>query len=128
MTILDTPRQNYLLNALPPAEYERLFPLLERVQMSLGKVLYESGEKLVHSYFPTSCIVSKLYVMENGASAEIAMIGNEGFIGVSLIMGGGTMPNRAVVQARATLIGCGRMHLDSNSTALGDVAAGCSTI
>jgi hypothetical protein len=67
--------------------------------MPLGKVLYESGEKLVHAYFPTTCIVSKLYVMENGASAEIAVIGNEGFIGVSLIMGSGTMPNRVVVQS-----------------------------
>ena len=99
MTILDTPRQNYLLNALPPAEYERLFPLLERVQMPLGKVLYESGERLDHAYFPTTCIVSKLYVMENGASAEIAVVGNEGLIGVALFMGGGTMPNRAVVQS-----------------------------
>ena len=67
--------------------------------MPLGKVLYESGDELHHAYFPTTCIVSKLYVMENGASAEIAVIGNDGIIGVSLFMGGGTMPNRAVVQS-----------------------------
>ena len=99
MTDLDSPRQNYLLNALPAAEYGRLLPHLEQVPMPLGKVLYESGDELHHAYFPTTCIVSKLYVMENGASAEIAVIGNDGIIGVSLFMGGGTMPNRAVVQS-----------------------------
>jgi CRP-like cAMP-binding protein len=67
--------------------------------MPLGKVLYESGDKLRYAYFPTSCIVSLLYVMENGASAEIAVVGNEGIIGVALFMGGGTMPNRALVQS-----------------------------
>ena len=67
MTDLDSPRQNHLLNALPAAEYERLFPHLEQVPMPLGKVLYESGDELHHAYFPTTCIVSKLYVMENGA-------------------------------------------------------------
>jgi CRP-like cAMP-binding protein len=99
MTDQDSPRQNHLLNALPEAEYEGLFPHLEGVPMPLGKVLYESGDELHHAYFPTTCIVSKLYVMENGASAEIAVIGNDGIIGVSLFMGGGTMPNRAVVQS-----------------------------
>jgi len=84
MTKLDSPRRNYLLNALPAAEYERLFPHLEQVPMPLGKVFYESGDALHHAYFPTTCIVSKLYVMENGASAEIAVIGNDGIIGVSL--------------------------------------------
>jgi CRP-like cAMP-binding protein len=99
MTDSHNPRQNHILGALPVAEYERLSPHLEWVQMPLGKVLYESGDELRHAYFPTTCIVSKLYVMENGASAEIAVIGNDGIIGVSLFMGGGTMPNRAVVQS-----------------------------
>jgi len=67
--------------------------------MRLGEVLYESGGELRHAYFPTTCIVSLLYVMENGSSAEIAVVGNEGLVGVALFMGGGTMPNRAVVQS-----------------------------
>ena len=93
------PRQNHLLGALAADECERLFPHLELVPMSLGKVLYESGNQLRHVYFPTTSIVSLLYVMINGASAEIAVVGNEGIIGVALFMGGETMPNRAVVQS-----------------------------
>ena len=96
---LHSPRQNHLLDALPSAEYERLLPNLEWVTMPLGDVLYESRGEQRHVYFPTTCIVSLLYVMENGASAEIAVVGNEGVIGVALFMGGGTMPNRAVVQS-----------------------------
>ncbi len=92
------PRQNHLLAALPAAEYERLSPHLELVQMPLGDVLYESGGALRYVYFPTTAIVSLLYVMEDGASAEISGVGNEGVIGVALFMGGGTMPNRAMVQ------------------------------
>jgi CRP-like cAMP-binding protein len=99
MTTSHSPRQNHLLNALPEAEYERLLPHLEWVPMPLGDVLYESGGELRYAYFPTTCIVSLLYVMENGASAEIAVVGNEGLVGVALFMGGGTMPNRAVVQS-----------------------------
>jgi len=99
MTIAQSPRLNHLLDALPAADYERICPLLEWVPMPLGEVLYESGGELRHVYFPTNCIVSLLYVMENGASAEIAVIGNEGIVGVALFMGGGTMPNRAVVQS-----------------------------
>jgi CRP-like cAMP-binding protein len=99
MSDLHCPRQNHLLGALPTAEYERLIPHLELVPMQLGDVLYESGDELRHPYFPTTCIVSLLYVMENGASAEIAMVGNESIIGVALFMGGGTMPHRAVVQS-----------------------------
>jgi CRP-like cAMP-binding protein len=93
------PRQNHLLDALPPADYERLAPHLEAVTMPLGTVLYESGGKLSYVYFPTTSIVSLLYVMEDGASAEIAIVGNEGILGISLFMGGDTTPSRAVVQS-----------------------------
>jgi CRP-like cAMP-binding protein len=93
------PPQNHLLAALPAAERERLFPELERVAMALGEVLYESGGKLHHVYFPADCIVSLLYVMADGASAEIAVVGSEGIVGTALFMGGETTPNRAVVQS-----------------------------
>ncbi|OQW69758.1 MAG: Crp/Fnr family transcriptional regulator [Proteobacteria bacterium ST_bin11] len=99
MNILDTPKSNHLLDALPDTEYERLLPHLEHVAMPLGEVIYESGGELRYVYFPTDSIVSLLYVMENGASAEIAVVGNDGIIGVALFMGGGSMPNRAVVQS-----------------------------
>ncbi len=99
MNTLHSPQQNHLLSALPAAEYERLLPRLELVPMPLGEVLYESGGKLNYVYFPATCIISLLYVMENGASAEIAVVGNEGIVGIALFMGGGTMPNRAVVQS-----------------------------
>src|SRR5476649_589283 len=95
----DDPRQNYLLRALPVTEAERLFVQLELVPMQLGQVLYESGEQLRHVYFPTTSIVSLLYVMESGASAEIAVVGNEGILGIALFMGGGSTPSRAVVQS-----------------------------
>src|SRR4051794_28640058 len=91
--------QNHLLAALPPTDYERLAPHLEFVTMRLGEVLYEPGVRLRHVYFPTTSIVSLLYVMENGASAEIAIVGNEGILGISLFMGGETTPSRAVVQS-----------------------------
>ena len=80
-------------------DYERIAPHLELVRMSLGDVLYESGGRLRHVYFPTTSIVSLLYVMEDGASAEIAIVGNEGILGISLFMGGDTTPSRAVVQS-----------------------------
>jgi len=92
-------RQNHLLAALPVTEYECLVSDLELVQLPLGVVLYESGSQLGHVYFPTTSIVSLLYVMEDGASAEIAVVGNEGIIGVALFMGGETTPSRAVVQS-----------------------------
>jgi CRP-like cAMP-binding protein len=88
-----------LLAALPAAEWARWMPQLEPVEMPLGKVLYESGIKLSHVYFPTTSIVSLLYVMEDGASAEIAVVGHEGIVGISLFMGGETTPSRAVVQS-----------------------------
>jgi CRP-like cAMP-binding protein len=93
------PRQNHLLAALPAQDFARLQAHLELVPMPLGHVLYESGSELRHVYFPTTAIVSLLYVMTDGASAEIAVVGNEGVIGVALFMGGETMPNRAVVQS-----------------------------
>jgi CRP-like cAMP-binding protein len=93
------PRQNHLLAALPRDEYARLFPHLEWVPMPLGQVLYEPGIQMRHVYFPTTSIVSRLCVMEDGASAEIAVVGNEGIVGVSLFMGGETTPSRAVVQS-----------------------------
>jgi CRP-like cAMP-binding protein len=93
------PKQNHLLNALSPAGRERLYPQLELVAMPLGNVLYESGDVLRHVYFPTDAIVSLLYVMEDGASAEIAVVGNEGLIGIALFMGGETTTNRAIVQS-----------------------------
>jgi CRP-like cAMP-binding protein len=94
-----TPSQNYLLAALPKPEFERLSPHLELVTLSLGEVLYESGCQLNHVYFPTDAIVSLLYVLEDGASAEIAVVGNEGILGIALFMGGDTTPSRAVVQS-----------------------------
>ncbi len=92
-------RTNHLLAALPDAEWQRWLPEVESIDMPLGQVLYESGNTLSHVYFPTTSIVSLLYVMENGASAEIAVVGNEGIVGISLFMGGGSTPSRAVVQS-----------------------------
>jgi len=92
------PSQNHLLAALPAAEFERLAPHLERIPLRLGEVLSESGGTLQHAYFPTTAIVSLHYVMENGSSAEVAGVGNEGMVGISLFMGGLTTLNRAVVQ------------------------------
>ncbi|MEP7102357.1 MAG: Crp/Fnr family transcriptional regulator [Burkholderiales bacterium] len=99
MALTSDPRTNHLLAALPDAEWARWQPLLEAVEMPLGEVLYESGITLSHVYFPTTAIVSLLYVMENGASAEIAVVGNEGLVGISLFMGGESTPSRAVVQS-----------------------------
>ncbi len=93
------PRANRLIAALPPAARARWGDHLEPVQLTLGMVLYESGSTLSHIYFPTTAIVSLLYVMENGASAEIAVVGNEGLVGISLFMGGESTPSRAVVQS-----------------------------
>lgn len=99
MPLSHSPFQNHLLAALPAAEFKRLEADLELVQMPLGDVLYESGCKLHHVYFPTTSIISLLYVLEDGASAEIAVVGNEGILGISLFMGGDTTPSRAVVQS-----------------------------
>ena len=91
--------KNHLLAVLPKVESARLVPHLQPVSLSLGEALYESGAQLDFVYFPTTAIVSLLYELENGASAEIAVVGNEGIVGIALFMGGGTMPNRAVVQS-----------------------------
>ena len=93
------PKANRLLAALPDKNYQALLPLLERVELPLGMAVYESGAKQGHVYFPTTSIVSLLYVLENGASAEIAITGNEGLVGIALFMGGETTPSRAVVQS-----------------------------
>ncbi len=98
MSLPHGPNHNHLLAALPAAEFERLAPHLEPVPMRLGETLYEPGGRLQHAYFPTTSIVSLLYVVESGAAAEIAGVGNEGVVGVSLFMGGDTTPSAAVVQ------------------------------
>ncbi len=97
-------RKNHLLAALPPAEWGRWAPMLESIDMPLGQVIYEPGIALNYVYFPITAIISLLYVMENGASAEIAVVGNEGIVGVSLFMGGQSTPSRAVVQSAG--LGC----------------------
>jgi CRP-like cAMP-binding protein len=93
------PKQNYLLAALPADDYARLLPHLELISMPLGWAVYESGDQLGHLYFPTTSIVSLLYVMQSGASAEIAITGNEGLVGISIFMGGESTSSRAVVQS-----------------------------
>jgi CRP-like cAMP-binding protein len=93
------PTDNHLLEGLPAAVLQRLLPQLKCVPMELGKVLYESGDTLRYVYFPTNCIVSLLYVLQDGASAEISVVGNEGLIGIALFMGGETTPSRAIVQS-----------------------------
>jgi CRP-like cAMP-binding protein len=98
MSEMTAPPQNHLLAALPAEVRNRMLPHLEGVPMPFGKVLYESGDLMRHVYFPIDCIVSMLYVMESGASTEISMVGNEGFVGVAMLMGGGTT-GRAVVQS-----------------------------
>jgi hypothetical protein len=99
MSLPHTPKQNHLLDALPAEDYARLQPDLELIAMPLGWALYESGAHMGYLYFPTTSIVSLLYVMESGASAEIAITGNDGLVGISLFMGGESTPSRAVVQS-----------------------------
>lgn len=99
MVVSRTPEQNHLLEALSKSDLNRFYSDLELIEMPLGQVLYESGEKLKYVFFPTTSIISLLYVMENGASAEIAVVGNEGILGISLFMGGETTPSRAIVQS-----------------------------
>jgi len=96
---MDSCMGNGLLAVLPDAELLHIKPFLEKVELPLGKTLYESGHTLSHVYFPVTAIVSLLYVMENGDSAEIAVVGNEGIVGIALFMGGESTPSRAVVQS-----------------------------
>jgi CRP-like cAMP-binding protein len=98
------PMKNRLLATLPPEEFERILPHLETLSFSLGEVVYESGGQLAHVYFPTTSIVSLLYVMENGSSAEMGVAGNDGVVGIALFMGGDSMPNRAVVQSAGSAL------------------------
>jgi len=104
-------KQNYLLASLSAAELKRLSPHLEPIEMPLGHVIYESGRVLDYVYFPTSCIISLLYVMEDGSSAEIAIVGHEGLVGISLFMGGETTPSRAVVQSQGHAFRLAARHL-----------------
>ncbi|RST54652.1 Crp/Fnr family transcriptional regulator [Variovorax sp. DXTD-1] len=103
--------RNGLLAAIPPEVMVRMEPFLEQVPLRLGEVLYESGVVQEHVYFPTECIVSLLYVLESGQSAEIAGVGFEGMVGVSLLMGGGSTPNRAVVQSAGHAIRLSAAHI-----------------
>lgn len=102
MNLALSPRQNNILSALPDDVQQRIFPFLEEVSLPLGKVLYEAGDKMRYVYFPTDSIVSLLYVMESGASAEISVVGKEGLVGISLFMGGESTSSRAVVQSGGT--------------------------
>lgn len=95
----DDVQKNHLLAALPEEDFERLLPMLAPVNFNLGEVLYESGEKIDYVYFPTTAIISLLYIMENGSTAEIGVVGNDGLVGIALFMGGDTTPNRAIVQS-----------------------------
>ena len=99
MLVTPDPSQNQLLGVLSVEQQERIFPHLQLVSMALGKVLYEADDALRYVYFPTDCIVSLLYVLQDGASAEISVVGNEGVVGIALFMGGETTPSRAIVQS-----------------------------
>ena len=113
------PLRNHLLAALPQSDFDRLTPHLKLVSLSLGEALYESGSALRHVYFPVDSIVSLLYVMADGASAEIAVVGNDGIVGVSLFMGGETTPSRAVVQSAGHAYRLDRAMLKSEFTRAG---------
>jgi len=114
-------RKNHLLASLPDGDFARWEPMLEPAEMPLGQVLHESGSAMAHVYFPTTSIVSLLYVLQNGASAEIAVVGNEGLVGVSLFMGGETTPNRAVVQSAGRGYRLKSQHLKSEFERAGPI-------
>lgn len=97
---MNSPPLNHLLNALPLSDFERIKPKLETVTLNMGDVLYESGDQMRHAYFPTTAIISLLYVLEDGSSVEIAVVGNEGMLGIALFMGGHTTPSRAIVRCK----------------------------
>lgn len=113
-------RNNLLLNALPPQSRERIYPYLKLTEMPSGGVLYESGDVMEDIFFPTDSIISMLYVIENGHSAEIAMIGNEGAVGIALFMGGMSTPSRAIVQSAGHCYRLNRRHLMAEFDLHGD--------
>ena len=104
-------QKNFLLKSLPQDEFKRVLSHLEPVDLPLGKVLYESGDKLDYAFFPTTAIVSLLYIMENGGTAEIGVVGNDGILGIALFMGGNTVPNRAVIQSAGQAFRMSAKHL-----------------
>src|SRR6202020_2735202 len=115
------PQQNHLLAALSGAERERVYPHLQLVTMPLGKVLYESGDVVRHVYSTTDSIISLLYVLADGASAEISVVGNEGLIGIALFMGGETTPSRAIVQSAGFAYRLVSLHIKEEVHRNGDV-------
>jgi CRP-like cAMP-binding protein len=117
------PQQNHLLAALSPEVQNRLFPHLEPARLSLGTVLYESGDAMRQVYFPTDCIVSLLYVMESGSSAEISVVGNEGLVGIALFMGGESTPSRAIVQSAGSAFRLSAQRLKDEFNRHGDLLA-----
>jgi len=119
--VVASPIQNHLLAALPNEERKRWLPELEFVDMPLGTVMYEAGGTLSHVYFPTTAIVSLLYVMANGASAEIAVVGNEGLVGISVFMGGESTPSRAVVQSAGSGYRLSAQHMKNEFNRAGPV-------
>lgn len=108
--------KNHLLATLPQAEFERVLAKLQLVEFPLGKVLYESGDKLDYVYFPTTAIISLLYIMENGSTAEIGIVGNDGVLGIALFMGGDTTPNRAIIQSAGHALKMSAMDLKAEFT------------
>jgi CRP-like cAMP-binding protein len=103
--VFSDPRKcNHLLDALPSLDRRRLAGLLERVELSLGAVVHESGATQSHAYFPIDAIVSLIYVLKDGSSAEVAIVGHDGMIGMPILMGGGTSPHRAIVQAAGSVL------------------------
>ena len=119
---------NLLLSALPSEEYDRILPGLQKVSFSLGEVVYEFGGQLDYVYFPTTAIVSLLYTMENGSSAEMGLTGNDGVVGIALFMGGGTMPNRAVVQSAGDALRLKAKLLKMSLPVAGDSSTCCCAI
>jgi CRP-like cAMP-binding protein len=116
-----SPEQNQLLAAMPAAARDRLYPYLEPVSLELGDVLYESGDRLQYVYFPTDSIVSLMYVMENGSSAEISVVGNEGVVGIAVFMGGASTTSRAVVQSAGSAYRLAGTRLNTEFNAVGEV-------
>ncbi len=94
--------KNYLLSALPPDYFADIEPMLEPISLKLGEVLYESGEEAEYLYFPTTAIVSMLYLLENGSTIEVGMVGNDGLIGIAVLLGGSSTPSRAVILSAGT--------------------------